>query len=235
MLLFRELLLAQLIADEEFSRKESVVCVANRAQLNLLDKLTIRNHHGHTAEESLKVLRKFLATGVTWVHRNKGAANWVKQHVLRVSRELEILDVSLLRIGDSKHLLRDDRENREGNAVEFVKAAPKASLAESLEDLCAIGVSHLISAISNNDKDTESTAHVAELRCSNVLASGQPVTGAELTSEGLTVGLVIEHGPGDVPDWFSVVVPDGFIAVPAEMTLEEGSSGVVLIFEWVGM
>lgn len=77
-------------------------------------------------------------------------------------------------------------------------------------------------------------AHVAVLSCHNRLTGGQPITRADLTAEGVTVGLTVFHGPGDIPDRFIVVVPDGFYAVPSEVDIGEDAGADVLIYEWTG-
>lgn len=75
--------------------------------------------------------------------------------------------------------------------------------------------------------------HVAELRCTNVETSGQSLVSADLTAGSLTVTLVIQHGPGNVPDQFTATSP-GYIAEPQTLILDEWTSGTVRIFEFVG-
>ena len=77
-------------------------------------------------------------------------------------------------------------------------------------------------------------AHVAELSCRNILAGSPDVTHQALIDGGLSVGVTILHGPGEVPDRFQVVVPEGFLAVPAEVDVEENTGTTVLVYEWVG-
>ena len=159
-LLLRELLLAELVADEELARQQRVVRVADGAELHLLDELAVGHHHGHAAEERLEVLGQLLAAGVARVHGDEGAAHRVEQHVLRVARELEVLDVGLLGVRDGQHLLRHDREHGQRDAVELVEAAPEAALAQALEDLGAVRVAHLVRAVGHDDEDAERAAHV---------------------------------------------------------------------------
>lgn len=77
-------------------------------------------------------------------------------------------------------------------------------------------------------------AHVAELHCSNTHTSGAAFTEGAMTADGLTVNVAILHGPGDIPDQFSFAPMPGFYADPPSMMLDEHTSGVVLIFEYVG-
>jgi hypothetical protein len=60
----------------------------------------------------------------------------------------------------------------------------------------------------------------------------------DLSMPGLavTVRTDINHA-GKAPDKFSVTVPEGFVAAPPEMMVEEGATGAILIYsvEGVGM
>lgn len=81
---------------------------------------------------------------------------------------------------------------------------------------------------------TPDAPHVAEVTCQNRITNGQWHDAATLIDGGLIVGLVVDHGPGDVPDLFIVTPPDGFVAVPAQLSLPEHGAGVVLIWQWSG-
>lgn len=76
--------------------------------------------------------------------------------------------------------------------------------------------------------------HVAEVRCRNVSTSGSSYTAGDMVADGLTVNVAIIHGPGDVPDNFTITPMPGFYADPASLTLDENSRGVALIYQWVG-
>jgi hypothetical protein len=78
-------------------------------------------------------------------------------------------------------------------------------------------------------------AHVAEVTCVNVQTSGASYTQGEMTINGLGVGLTVLHGPGDIPDKFTISPPEGYIAVPNVLVLDEDTSGVVLIYQFLGM
>jgi hypothetical protein len=81
----------------------------------------------------------------------------------------------------------------------------------------------------------EGAAHVAELRCENFLtAMTDPNVSAELQAGDLVVHLSLMQTVGRVPDEFSVTVPDGFIALPPVMSLDEETAGVVLVMPWLG-
>jgi RNA polymerase subunit RPABC4/transcription elongation factor Spt4 len=79
---------------------------------------------------------------------------------------------------------------------------------------------------------TPGQPHVAEVHCRNILEGGRPVNGATLTADWLTVDLIIHHQPGDIPDRFEVIPPDGYSAGAVEV--QEGGEGVILVWEWVG-
>lgn len=76
--------------------------------------------------------------------------------------------------------------------------------------------------------------HVAEVHCRNVETSGNAYTEGAMSADGLTVGLSVMHGPGDVPDVFSFAAPDGYFADPPRLVLPEGGTGVALVMPWVG-
>ena len=77
--------------------------------------------------------------------------------------------------------------------------------------------------------------HVADVHLRNELTSGPYHNEGQLSANGVTVTLRVEHQPGDMPDRFFVDVPDGYIAVPQWLDLDEETSGVIRIFELEGM
>lgn len=77
-------------------------------------------------------------------------------------------------------------------------------------------------------------AHVAEVLCQNVTTAGNAVTEGAMTAGGLTVGLIVLHQPGDLPDEFTIIPPPGYFAKPPTMSLREHTQGVVLVLPWVG-
>lgn len=60
----------------------------------------------------------------------------------------------------------------------------------------------------------------------------------DLAIPGLTVTVKTEiNHAGRSPDTFAVTVPEGYVAAPPEMTVDEGATAVILIYsvEGVGM
>ena len=81
----------------------------------------------------------------------------------------------------------------------------------------------------------EGQAWVAELRCANFLTNMTPAdVTADLQIDGLAVHLALSQTFGRTPDSFAVTVPDGFVAIPPVLVLDEEARGVVLIQEWFG-
>lgn len=77
----------------------------------------------------------------------------------------------------------------------------------------------------------EGEYHFADVHYHNRLAYG-PSTPNEyhFTFQGEVVYVYMNAGPGDDPDSITVIPPDGYIAIPQELTLEEGENGIVQIF-----
>jgi hypothetical protein len=73
--------------------------------------------------------------------------------------------------------------------------------------------------------------HVADLVGVNRMTFGVgEVTQAVLSIEGLTVTVTVYHGPGMAPDRMSVIVPDGYLAVPEWVDIEENATATIRIF-----
>jgi len=78
-------------------------------------------------------------------------------------------------------------------------------------------------------------AWVAEVRCRNELTSmTNPDVAADLRAGDLTVGLFVEQTLGRTPDSFAVFPPDGFVADPPVLVLDEGARGVVKVLPFLG-
>lgn len=78
-------------------------------------------------------------------------------------------------------------------------------------------------------------AHVAEVRCRNIETGGyEAEVGADLTSYTLTVHLLLDQGPGKVPDSFTITPPDGYFADPETLILDEFTEGTIRIYQFVG-
>lgn len=81
----------------------------------------------------------------------------------------------------------------------------------------------------------EGQSQVADVICHNAVTSGEAWSEGAMVAGGLVVGLTISHGPGDVPDIFTIIPPEGYVADPPVMVLDEHARGVAVIREWVGM
>ena len=78
-------------------------------------------------------------------------------------------------------------------------------------------------------------AHVAEVVCRNVETTGPAIDEGAMDAGGVVVLLTVWHGPGDVPDRFDLVAPDGYIVIPEVLILDEFTTGAALVYPWVGM
>jgi hypothetical protein len=73
--------------------------------------------------------------------------------------------------------------------------------------------------------------HVASVICHNELTMDSPMQfGFALTLGPLTVQVEIEHGNGDIPDLYRVIAPEGFIAIPPAIFVNEGQSEEIRLF-----
>jgi hypothetical protein len=77
--------------------------------------------------------------------------------------------------------------------------------------------------------------HVAVVTYHNELTGGVEHNAGSVDLYGLQIRLIVTMGAGNMPDRFEVIAPEGFVAVPREVVLQEGKSGVVLIFAIAGM
>ena len=79
-------------------------------------------------------------------------------------------------------------------------------------------------------------AHVATVTLHNRLtwADANPVQVA-LYLHGIAVEVIITHMPGDIPDVLQVIPPDGFIAIPKRVAVDENDAGSVMIYRIDGM
>ena len=87
-------------------------------------------------------------------------------------------------------------------------------------------------------RDTDAPNAVAEVYFWNSAqdAGGRVTHSFTLTHDGLTITGEAELGLA-APDTVRIAVPDGFIAVPNELTIPDGSGGAILIYPFhaVGM
>ena len=49
--------------------------------------------------------------------------------------------------------------------------------------------------------------------------------------DGLSITVILESGPGDIPDDMEVIPPPGFYTIPDKITVEEGEDGKIEIHE----
>ena len=63
----------------------------------------------------------------------------------------------------------------------------------------------------------------------NDLSYGPQDFNQVLTSDGLTVTVIILQEPGNNPDTMHVMPPEGYIAIPESVTVEEKAIGEILI------
>jgi hypothetical protein len=73
--------------------------------------------------------------------------------------------------------------------------------------------------------------HIAEVEFKNEAIHTDRVDTGALSIPGLSIGFSADVGRGNRPDFLDVEVPDGFIAVPPSISVNEGETGRILIFE----
>jgi hypothetical protein len=97
---------------------------ANRVEEDLGNHGVVGDHHGARAEEDFEVVREVRPACVAWVHGDVDAASGDQRNDITFEVEdcLLVFDGSL----NGEYLLGDDGEYFCVNAVEFVKAAPRA-------------------------------------------------------------------------------------------------------------
>jgi len=52
--------------------------------------------------------------------------------------------------------------------------------------------------------------------------------------DGLQIIVYLQSAVGDEPDVFTVIPPNGYIAIPMEMSVEEGEDGIIEIHAYTG-
>lgn len=94
----------------------------------LHNDLEVGNHHCHPAEQRLQILRELLPACITRVHRDEEAADGLKEDVLRVARELEVLHARLLGVLDRQDLPEGDAALRSATIMALFKHVGTAPL-----------------------------------------------------------------------------------------------------------
>jgi len=79
--------------------------------------------------------------------------------------------------------------------------------------------------------------HVAVVSVTNHFRRSVSSSPFDLEVDGLRVRVTVNEGRNTLPDIVTVEAPEGFIAVPMSVELDEGQSGEILIYaiEGVGM
>lgn len=80
----------------------------------------------------------------------------------------------------------------------------------------------------------EGQSQVADVICHNAVTSGEAWSEGAMVAGSLVVGLTISHGPGDVPDIFTIIPPEGYVAIPGLLSIAEKADGVAAIVPWLG-
>ena len=77
---------------------------------------------------------------------------------------------------------------------------------------------------------------LAYVDCVNRLTSDHdPVLRFTLDLGGFEVGVIVVHGSGNIPDTYTITPPEGFIAVPPVIEVQEGATGRIAIFSADGV
>jgi hypothetical protein len=81
----------------------------------------------------------------------------------------------------------------------------------------------------------QETGHVATVYCKNELTYGPSTDEGQIAINGLTVTVKVTHMPGDKPDIFDILVPEGYVAVPPSISVNEETTEEIRIFEIGGL
>jgi len=85
------------------------------------------------AETDLQVVRKFLPSGISRIHRDEDGAGWIKYEFGAFEDEL------FHALGDCRlyavYLLSNDGQHFQLNAVELIEARPRTGLSKTFEEL----------------------------------------------------------------------------------------------------
>ncbi len=81
---------------------------------------------------------------------------------------------------------------------------------------------------------TDAPGAVAEVVFDNKTVHIDELVTFTLDLDGLAVTVDALVGQGMTPDRFTVTPPDGYVAVPPEMDVDEDAVGVILVLPYVG-
>ncbi len=77
----------------------------------------------------------------------------------------------------------------------------------------------------------EGKDHVAEVQFQNGAVHSDLVETNTLSIAGLSISFTADVGHGARPDFIDITVPDGFVAVPVSISVNENQNGKVLIYK----
>lgn len=83
-------------------------------------------------------------------------------------------------------------------------------------------------------QETQAPGAVAEVEFKNAPVHSDVVEFFDLTRNGLTVSIEATLGRGMTPDDMTVTPPDGYIAVPSQISVPEGETMVITIYSAEG-
>jgi hypothetical protein len=81
---------------------------------------------------------------------------------------------------------------------------------------------------------TDVEGAVAEVLFDNKTVHADELARFDLTLDGLTVSVEALVGRGLTPDRMTVFPPDGYLAVPPELDVDEDAVGRIVIFQYLG-
>ena len=158
MVLRRELLRAQLVGLHDLARARARFEIAAREEHHLADHRVVGDHHRDRAEEHLEVVGQLNAAGVARVHRDERVARHLEGQLGAL--KIELLDSRRLSADDGQDLLCDHREDLELDAVELVKARPRARRSQALEKLGHREVIEAVGAVHDDGLACDGLAQV---------------------------------------------------------------------------
>lgn len=81
---------------------------------------------------------------------------------------------------------------------------------------------------------TDAPGAVAEVVFDNRKVHTDDEVSFVLDLDGLSVTVDASVGRGLTPDRFTVTPPDGYVAMPPELDVQEDGVGVILVMPWIG-
>eukprot|EP00951_Prasinocladus_malaysianus_P030099 scaffold281563_cov46-Prasinocladus_malaysianus.AAC.1 len=137
--------LAEFVQDDKLAGQDLGHLEALCHEHDLTDERQVRHAHGNRAEQGLEGFRQLSAAWVTGVHGDEGHDS-VFEGDLRVLKDKALLPSSQ-GIQHSLVLRGAHRQHGNRDAIELIKAAPRAGLGQALIDLAHGLVVHLVAAV----------------------------------------------------------------------------------------